>query len=152
MAASSAATPDAYLAEQPPERAQLLERVRSLVDASLPPGYEQRMNWGMICWELPLQAYPETYNKQPLLCAALAAQKNYNALYLNCVYASESRNARLREAYLASGMKLDMGKSCLRFRGWEDLLPEAIAEALGNSTVETLIADYEQAHGKRGGG
>src|ERR1051326_8619672 len=56
------------------------------------------MSWGMIGWEVPLERYPDTYNGQPLLYAALAAQKNYTALYLNCVYASQDRMERLRAA------------------------------------------------------
>ena len=52
------------------------------------------MAWGMISWEVPLDSSGETYNGQPLVYAALAAQKNYNALYLNCVYGSEERTER----------------------------------------------------------
>jgi hypothetical protein len=149
VAVSNAATPDDYLAEQPPERAALLACVRALVNASLPAGFVERMNWGMICWELPLEACRDTYNGQPLAAASLAAQKNYNALYLNCVYINPDRDARLRQAYAAAGRKLDMGKSCLRFRKAEDLLDEAIGEALREVTSERLIADYEAVHGKQ---
>ena len=145
MAASSAATPDAYLAEQPPERAQLLERVRSLVDASLPPGYEQRMNWGMICWELPLQAYPETYNKQPLGVVALASQKNHMALYLMGVYAVPGLEDWLRRQYDDRGLKLDMGKSCLRFKSLDQLPLDVIGEVVARVTPEAYIAAYESA-------
>jgi hypothetical protein len=118
---SKAATPEAYLDELPPERHELISRVRDLVNANLPDGYVERMCWGMIAWELPLERYPDTYNGQPLAYAGLAAQKNHNALYLNCIYASEERTQRLAQAYAASGKKLDMGKSCIRFKKAEDL-------------------------------
>ena len=148
MVTSRAATPDAYLAELPAERAELLGRVRDLVNANLPPGYVERMSWGMISWELPLETYPDTYNGQPLVYAALAAQKNHSALYLNCVYASEQRTERLRDAYAAAGRKLDMGKSCIRFKKAEDLAEQVLAEAIGSVPVEAFIAEYEAGRGK----
>ena len=80
---SKAATPEDYIAELPPERQELVMRVRDLVNANLPGGYVERMSWGMISWELPLERYPDTYNGQPLVYAALAAQKSHTALYLN---------------------------------------------------------------------
>ena len=143
MVSSKAATPDAYIAELPPERRELVSRLRHLVNAHIPPGYEERMSWGMIGWEVPLERYPDTYNKQPLVYAALAAQKNYTALYLNCVYASAERTERLKAAWAAQGKKLDMGKSCLRFRRIEDVAENALAEALAAIPVESFIAEYE---------
>jgi uncharacterized protein YdhG (YjbR/CyaY superfamily) len=116
MASSKAATPDDYIAGLPPERRGFVSRLRDLVNANLPDGYVERMSWGMIGWEVPLELYPDTYNGQPLVYAALAAQKNHTALYLNCVYASEARTDRLKAAWTAAGKTLDMGKSCLRFK------------------------------------
>jgi uncharacterized protein YdhG (YjbR/CyaY superfamily) len=143
MVSSKAATPDAYIAELPPERAALVARLRDLINAHIPPGYEERMSWGMIGWEVPLSRYPDTYNKQPLVYAALAAQKNYTALYLNCVYASAERTERLKAAWAAAGKTLDMGKSCLRFRRAEDVAEAALAEAIAAVTVDAFIAEYE---------
>jgi uncharacterized protein YdhG (YjbR/CyaY superfamily) len=148
MVSSKAATPEAYLAELPPERAALIARVRDLVNANLPPGYVEKMSWGMIGWELPLEAYPDTYNGQPLVYAALAAQKNHNALYLNCVYASEERTDRLRKAYAAAGKKLDMGKSCIRFKKAEDLAEDVLADAIRSAPVDAFIAEYEAGRAK----
>src|SRR5690606_35123491 len=116
MASSSATTVEQYLAELPPERREVVATMRALVLQHLPAGYEERMNWGMISYEVPLARYPDTYNKQPLAYAALAAQKNHYALYLNCVHAGDDREAALREAFAAAGKKLDMGKSCVRFK------------------------------------
>ena len=131
MARSNAATVDQYLAELPPGRAAELSRVRDAVNDTLRPGFVERMAWGMISWEVPLEVSGPTYNKQPLVYAALAAQKNYNALYLNCVYASAERTERLEAAFAAAGMRLDMGKSCIRFKAADDLPLDAIGREIG---------------------
>jgi hypothetical protein len=148
MVSSKAPTPEAYLDELPPERAGFVSRLRDLVNANLPDGYVERMNWGMISWEVPLERYPDTYNGQPLVYAGLAAQKNHTALYLNCVYASEARTERLKAAWAAAGRKLDMGKSCLRFKRPEDVAEDVLAETIRSIPVERFIAEYEV--GRRG--
>lgn len=134
MARSGALTPDAYLAELEPERAAELGRVRDAVNAAMPDGFCERMAWGMISWEVPLEVSGPTYNKQPLVYAGLAAQKNYHALYLNCVYASPERSERLAKAFSDAGLKLDMGKSCIRFRKAEQLALDAIASEIASMT------------------
>lgn len=143
MVSSAAATVEAYLAGLPPERRAVVAAVRALVNAHLPDGYVEGMNWGMISWEIPLARYPVTYNKQPLVYAALAAQKNNYALYLMCAYADLQIERDLRTAYAAAGLKLDMGKSCLRFRGLDALLQPAVAAAVASTPLETHIARYE---------
>jgi uncharacterized protein YdhG (YjbR/CyaY superfamily) len=148
VVSSKAATPEDYIAELPPERAELVAHVRELVNANLPPGYSEGMGFGMIGWVLPLERYPDTYNGQPLVYAGLAAQKNHTALYLNCVYASEERSERLRAAYAAAGKKLDMGKSCIRFKRREDLSEDALAEAIRSVPVDEFIAEYESARAR----
>lgn len=122
--------------------------MRDLVNENLPEGWVERMAGNMIAWILPLDAYPDTYNRQPLILASLAAQKNHNALYLMCAYVSEERMGRLKAGFEAAGKKLDMGKSCLRFRAYEALAEEAVAETIRNSTVERYIADYEAGRAK----
>ena len=143
MVSSNAATPASYIAELPPERQALVSRLRDLINANLPAGYVERMSWGMIGWELPLERYTDTYNGQPLVYAALAAQKNYTALYLNCVNASTERTERLKQAWAASGKKLDMGKACLRFKRPNDVVEDVLAETIRSIPVETFIAEYE---------
>ena len=145
MARSGAATPDAYLEELEPERAAELARVRDAVNAAMPGGYVERMAWGMISWEVPLEVSGPTYNKQPLVYAALAAQKNYNALYLNCVYISEERTRRLAEAFAGAGLKLDMGKSCIRFRTADDLALDVIAREIASTAPAEFAAASAQA-------
>ena len=149
MARSDAPTPDAYIAELPPDRADQISRVRSIVNAALPAGYVERMAWGMISWEVPIEVSGPTYNKQPLVYAALAAQKNHNALYLNCAYASAERTERLRRRFAASGKRLDMGKSCVRFRTVADLDLDSIGEAIGAIRPEEFVAETDAAHAAR---
>jgi hypothetical protein len=143
MVSSKAPTPEAYLSELEPERAAFVSRLRDLVNSNLPDGYVERMNWGMISWEVPLDRYRDTYNGQPLVYAGLAAQKNHTALYLNCVYASEERSERMRSAWAAAGKKLDMGKSCLRFKRAEDVAEDVLAQTIRSIPVERFIAEYE---------
>ena len=147
MVSSKAETPEAYLAQLPPERAAVISEVRDLVNAALPPGYVEQVS-GMIGWVVPLSRYPQTYNKQPLMLAALAAQKNHNALYLVCAYADEARGAALRDAYKAASRKIDMGKSCLRFRTRDDLVDGAIVAVIAGTPVDALIAGYEASRRK----
>ena len=84
MVSSKASTVADYLAELPDDRRAEIERVRNVVNDALPDGYVEGIAYGMIVWFIPLERYPDTYNKQPLGYAALAAQKNYNSLYLSC--------------------------------------------------------------------
>jgi hypothetical protein len=145
MTRSAAVSVEEYLAELPPDRAAVISDVRELVLDNLPDGVEESMNFEMIAYEIPLSRYPDTYNGQPLMFVALAAQKNHYALYLHGVYSSEPIAERLRDAYAEAGMKLDMGKSCVRFRRPEQLLTSAIADAIGAVTVEGFIDLYESA-------
>jgi hypothetical protein len=147
MVSSATTTVDAYLAELPPERRAVVSSVRRMVNAHMPPGYEEAMNWGMISWQIPLARYPVTYNKQPLGYVALAAQKNNYALYLVGVYAEGEQERRLRAAAAAQGKKLDMGKSCLRFKKTDDLPLEIIGELIASMPVEVYIASYEARRG-----
>jgi len=140
VARSTAVTADAYLAELEPRRAAELGRVRDAVNKALPDGYVERMAWGMISWEVPSAVSGPTYNKQPLVYAGLSAQKNYNALYLNCVYASPERSRRLAKAFKEAGLKLDMGKSCIRFRKADDLALDAIAHEIGSMSPQEFAA------------
>ncbi len=142
MVGSSARTPEEYLAGLDPERAAELGRVRNAVNAAMPDGYAERMAWGMISWEVPIEVSGPTYNKQPLVYAALAAQKNYSSLYLNCAYASAERTGQLRRAFADAGKKLDMGKSCIRFKRADDLPLDAIAREIGSTTPEEFARVY----------
>ena len=143
MASSTATTVDDYLAELPPERREVVTAVRDVVRRNLPAGYQERMNWGMISYELPLEQYPNTYNGQPLNYAALAAQKNYFALYLTNVNQSAEQESWLKGEFKKAGKKLDMGKSCLRFKRIEDLQLDAIAKLIASTPPQKFIEQYE---------
>ena len=145
MAASKAATVVQYLADLPADRRKEIEAVRDLVNAALPDGYREAISYGMIGWVIPIEDYPDTYNKQPLAYASLAAQKNYNSLYLNCAYASPERTERLKAAAAAAGKALDMGKSCLRFKRADDLPLDLIRNEIASTTPLEFIRIYEQA-------
>ncbi len=145
MASSRATTVDAYLAELPAERRAVVAAVRDVVLRHLPSGYEETINWGMISYEIPLARYPTTYNGQPLAYAALAAQKHHYALYLNGAYQQPERASALEEGFARAGKKLDMGKSCLRFKRLDDLALDAVAESIASTPPERFIAEYEQA-------
>jgi hypothetical protein len=148
MVQSAATTVAQYLKELPPERRKVVAAVRKLVNANLPKGYREGMQYGMIGWYIPLSRYPVTYNKQPLGYIALAAQKRHYAIYLMGVYAGTQSEKRLRAAYKTAGKKLDLGKCCLRFTSLDDLVPEAVAEAVSSMTPEVFIDVYEAAREK----
>ncbi len=152
MVMSNASTVREYLAALPEERRKVVSAVRNLVKRNLPAGYRETMNWGMITWELPLARYRDTYNGQPLCYVALAAQKNFNALYLTGVYQDREQETWLKRAFRGAGKKLDMGKSCLRFRSLEDLPLEAVGKIVAWTSPEKHIARYEASRKKTRGG
>lgn len=151
MAKSGAATVEQYLAELPPERRAAITTVRKMVLTNLPRGYVERMNWGMISYEIPLEVFSRTHNKQPLGYIALAAQKNHNALYLMGCSEDSVQEARIRDAYRKAGRKLDMGKSCLRFRDVAELPLALLGEMVAETKPDDFIAIYENAHASPGG-
>ena len=151
MAKSDAATVDAYLAELPEERRATVMRVRDVVLANLPEGYEETMSLGMPAYVVPLAAYPSTYNKQPLMYAALAAQKHYTSLYLMGVYTEPETERWFHDAYRASGKRLDVGKSCVRFKRAEDLPLDLIGAAIARITPARFIRRYEAVRAQRPG-
>lgn len=150
MVSSSASTVREYLAALPKHRREVVSAVRDLVQRHLPAGYREAMNWGMITWELPLATYPDTYNGQPLCYVGLAAQKNYNALYLTGVYQDSEQEKWFKKACRDAGKKLDMGKSCLRFRALEDLPLEAVGRIVAWTSPEKYVARYEASRRKTG--
>jgi hypothetical protein len=141
---SDATTVAAYLAELPEERRPAIEAVRRTILEHLPDGYEEVMNWGMIAYQVPLDVYPDTYNGQPLMLAALASQKNHMAVYLSAIYADEEARARFEEAWRATGKRFDVGKSCVRFRSLEELPLDVIADAVAAFPVDAFVASYEE--------
>ena len=143
MVSSKETSPAAYLASLPADRRAVIEAVRSVVKKRLPAGYVESMNWGMLCYEIPLSQYPDTYNKQPLMYIALAAQKNNYALYMQGVAGFPDVRDRLSDAYKAAGRRFDMGGSCLRFKSLEELPLSLIGDIVASTSVEQRIAAAE---------
>jgi len=145
---SNATTVEEYLAALPEERRAALSAVREVILANLPEGYEETMQYGMIGYVVPHRLYPAGYHcdpKQPLPFAGLASQKNYMALYLMCVYGDRSTAEWFQNAWAASGKKLDMGKSCLRFRRLDDVPLNVIGQAIARIPAQAFIEGYEKA-------
>ena len=145
MAQSKAETIEEYLNELPSDRRGALEAIRKVILDNLPDGYAETMQYGMVSYVIPLERYPVTYNKQPLAYASLASQKNYMSLYLMNVYGDVETEKWFIERYEASGKKLDMGKSCVRFKRLNDLPLELIGEVIARTKVEDFIERYESS-------
>ena len=136
---SSASTVNEYLAELPGERREAIEAVRRVILKNLPMGYEEVMNWGMITYQVPLETYPDTYNKKPLMYAALASQKNHMAIYLTAIYINEETNREFEAAYRATMKRYDVGKSCVRFKALADLPLELIGDSIASLQVSEFV-------------
>ena len=145
MVRSEASSVEQYLAKLPDDRHDAIEAVRDVIVENLPDGYVEEMNWGMISYSVPLETYPDTYNGQPLMYAAVASQKNHMAVYLSGVYADEGRRETFLEKYRETGKRLDMGKSCVRFRTIDDLPVDLIGDTIAGIDVDTFIEVYEAA-------
>lgn len=145
MPAAPAATPDAFLDALPPERRAVLAAARDLVRAALPAGYEEQVEGSMLAYVVPLARFPKTYNKRPLMYAALAAQKHFTALHLPAAYMHPARRDALAARFADAGKKLDMGKGCLRFKSLDDLVVDAVREEIAATTPDAFVALYERS-------
>jgi hypothetical protein len=146
---SEAKAVEEYLRSLPQERRESISAVRQVILKNLPDGYEEMMNWGMITYQVPLETYPDTYNGQPLMYAALASQKNHMAIYLTGIYVSESSRSEFEAAYKATGKRFDVGKSCVRFRKIDDLPLPLIGDSIASVNVEDLVDLVKKVHNGR---
>ncbi len=145
---SEVASVEQYLAALPEDRRQALEAVRQVILKNLDTVYEEGMQYGMIGYYVPHRVYPAGYHcdpRQPLPFANLGSQKNHMALYLMCVYGDSLLAKWFREAWSKTGKKLDMGKSCLRFKKLDDLALEVIGEAIRRVPAKNYIEHCEAA-------
>lgn len=142
---TGATTVEEYLDALPAERRDVVAKVRQMVLKNLPDGYRESLSWGLISYEIPLERYPDTYNKKPLTYVGLAAQKNHYALYLMGAYAKPGQAEALEQAFAKAGKKLDMGKSCLRFRKLDDLPLDAVGKIIASVPPEEMIAYAREA-------
>ncbi|MCG2461563.1 DUF1801 domain-containing protein [Flavobacteriaceae bacterium F89] len=140
-------TPDAYIMQLKPERQEVVIKLRKIILKNLPKGFEERISYGMIGYVVPHSIYPEGYHcnpELPLPFLNLASQKNFVALYHSGIYADK----RLMDWFVGQypehcKRKLDMGKSCIRFKDLNDIPYELIAELCTKMTVKDWISLYE---------
>ncbi len=146
MMQKAAATAEEYLQSLPEDRREVVSAVRDVIVRNLPDGYRETASGGMITYCVPLERFPNTYNKQPLGYVALASQKNHIALYMMGAYGDPAEAKRIEEGFARAGKKLDMGKSCIRFRKLDDLPLDVIGESVARMPPEDLIALHDAAH------
>ena len=144
---SSAKTVEEYLNELPADRKDCLNKLRAVINENLPEGFEERMSYGMIGWVVPHALYPAGYHcdpKLPLGFMNIASQKNFVALYHMCIYGSAELKDWFEKEYAAQyTAKLDMGKSCIRFKKLDQIPYKLIGELAAKITPEAWIRIYE---------
>ena len=139
---SAAETVEQYLAELDSIRRQAVSVVRGVILDNLPDGYEESMQFGMITYVVPLNVLADTYNGQPLMYIGLASQKRYMSLYLTNVYADKLVEGWFRKRYAATGKRLNMGKSCLRFKKFDELPLKLIGEVVAKTPMAEFVEIY----------
>jgi len=140
MAKQVASTVSEYLAS--------LNAVRKVIVANLDPKFKEGIQYGMIGYFLPLSAYPAGYHcnpEQPLPFASMASLKGNMALYLFCNYTQPGEAERFAKEWKATGKRLDMGKSCVRFKKLEDVPLDVLGAAIKRMTAAEFVASYEAA-------
>jgi len=143
---SNVRTVSEFLDALPDDRRAAISAVRNVILKNLPKGYEEGMQYGMIGYYVPHSLFPAGYHcnpKEPLTYANLGSQKNHMALYLCTVYGDEETASWFREAWAATGKKLDMGKACVRFKKLDDLPLDVIGECIARVPVDKYVARYE---------
>ena len=143
---SKATTVEQYLAELPEDRRAAIAAVRKVILKNLAKGFEEGMQYGMIGYFVPHRLYPAGYHcdpKQPLPFACLASHKNYMSFYAMSLYGSEPELKKFEAEWAKTGKKLDMGKSCIRFKKLDDLALDVIGAAIRRVTVKSYIEQYE---------
>jgi len=149
---------DTYLANLPEDRRVAIDAERATVRKSVPKGIEEGIQYGMIGYYVPHSLYPNGYHcdpKEPLPFISLASQKSHMAIYMFCLYLQSEWKEQFVAEYLASpehiasGKKLDMGASCVRFKKIEDLPMRVIGQAIKRIKLKDFIAAYESSIGPR---
>ena len=143
---SKAKSVEEYLVALPEDRREAMAAIREVIMKNLPKGYEEGMQWGMPSYFVPLSAYPSGYNcqpDQPLPFVGLASQKTHMAFYGLCIYMDEALKNRFVEDWKKTGKKLDMGKSCIRFKKLEDVPLKVIGDAVKRVPMKKYVKQYE---------
>ncbi|HOZ70061.1 MAG TPA: DUF1801 domain-containing protein [Chitinophagaceae bacterium] len=145
---SKATTVEAYVAELPEDRQKMINEFRKVIKKNLPKGFQECMNYGMIGWVVPHSKYPGGYHcnpKDPLPFMGLASQKNSVNFYHMGIYGDPKLLKWFTDEHAkASPKKLDMGKSCVRYKKAEDMPLKLIGELAAKISVDEWIARYEK--------
>ena len=145
---SDAKTPKEYVDSLPDERKKVISKMRTIIRKNLPKGFKEEMSYGMIGYVVPHSKYPAGYHcdpKLPLPFMNIASQKNFVALYHSGIYADKKILDWFVKQYPKhTKSKLDMGKSCIRFKKLDDVPYELIGELCTKITVDNWIATYEK--------
>ena len=146
-------TPDEYVAAIPAERQNVINKLRKEIKKNLPKGFHEEMNYGMIGYVVPHKLYPAGYHcnpKDPLPFMCVASQKNFIAIYHMGIYANPVLMKWFTDEYAKQVPgKLDMGKSCIRFKKPENIPIKLIGELASKMTVQDWIDCYESAFRKK---
>ena len=149
---SKATTPEQYLSELPEDRKEAMLKLRNAIKENLPQGFEEVLSYGMLGYVVPHSIYPSGYHcdpKLPLPFINLASQKNFIALYHMGIYANKNLESWFVSEYPKHvKSKLDMGKSCIRFKKMDDIPFHFIGELAAKVSVEDWISNYEKAFRK----
>jgi hypothetical protein len=140
-------TVDGYLESLPAEKRDVIAAGRKLVQANIPKGYAEFMNWGVINWGIPLSEFANTYNGQPLCYVALGANKHNVSLHLMGCYGNAKLTAFLKDEFKKAGKRFDMGKSCLHFKTLDDLELRSVAKVIGAVTPGQYLEMYKRVKG-----
>ena len=143
-----ASNPEDYISQLPEERQAVVSKLRSIISKNLPKGFKEQMSYGMMGWVVPHSTYPDGYHcspELPLPFINLASQKNFIALYHSGIYADQ----KLYDWFVGEypkyvKTKLDMGKSCVRFKKMDTIPYKLIEELCTKMTVEQWVALYEK--------
>jgi hypothetical protein len=145
---SKAPTVEQYVADLPPERQKPINELRKVIKKNLPKGFEETMSYGMIGYVVPHSKYPPGYHcnpKLPLCFLNIASQKNFIGVYHMGVYADAGLLKWFTTAHAKlSAKKLDMGKSCIRYKKAEDIPFELIGQLAAKISPDQWIALYEK--------
>ncbi len=146
---SKAATPEEYVESLPEDRREAINKLRKVIRKNLPKGFVEEMSYGMIGYVVPHKLYPKGYHcdpKLPLPFLNIASQKNFIAVYHMGIYMNPKLLDWFTNEYPKhSKKKLDMGKSCLRFKKPDEIPFDLIGELASKMTVTEWIALYEKA-------